>query len=553
MTITLIGSGGLFTRLGKNFHAQNTLNTARGTTVPTEVNDYLIEFDNVSNDMQAVLDGIPSAITGANSGQSGLVNALNSSAQKLVVQMVKDDVQLPSYDLTSCLKEIIRQMGVSSDDVDASTVGASVAAGSGNNGDGALVYSTKRGDGLTNENIVDEAIVFECTSDSTEGSESFTAKGETAAASALGSDWPLGSGCNRTVTAVDAGSASANLLLNGSFEDEEDLTNSPDDWETPVATIGTTLKLTDPEVQTVILSGTPTSGTYSLRYTNPSSKVQDTERLAYNASGGAVQTALRKLAGLASVEVATTGTSPNFTHTITFYGPDNGNLTTLSSINNLDTGSIAHAQVTAGSAFVYKGAKALEFDSDGAQLTVIQQRVESKLEALAQYACNMWMLADVVPAAGVIRVSLWDGSAVINDAQGTANSFTQACASLTTSYVAKNGVFRTPRVMPPVVYFRIEITTAISGGTSVFVDNCALKKMDALYNGGPEVALFSGAARFRKGGEQQTPDKFTLTATNNRAGAMQEQFDRNFAMRDKGLLLPSDTGGTETVLDSLIG
>lgn len=554
MAITLTGAGGAFTRLGKLFHAIATLNTARRTTIPTEVNDYLIEFDNVSTDLQAVLDGAAPAVAGSQSGLSGLASWLQQSAQKLVVQMVKDDNPQADTSLTTALKELIRQMSASNDDVDASTVGASVAAGSGNNGNGVVVYSTKRGDGLVNENILAEDIVLECTNDSTEGAETFTCKGEAAASSALGQDWPLGSGINRSVTAVDAASTAANILLNGGFEDEDDVTNAPDDWETPVATIGTTLKITDPEVQTITVSGTPTTGTWVAKYTNPSSKVQETSRLPYNATGAQLQAALRLLAGLEAVEVVTTGTAPNYTHTIYFYGTDNGNLTQLTSTEDTDSGTYTHATTTTGSTHVFKGARALEFDSDGAELTVVQQKISGRngVEALAQLAFNIFAKTDSVPAAGVITVSLWDGSAVINDAAGTANSFTISAPGLTTSYVSKTGVFRLPRVLPPVIYLRIAITTAISNTSSVYLDHAALARMDSLYAGGPEVKVFSGSARFRKGADQVTPDKFTLTLTNDRAGLIQEWFERVFSMRDKGLLLPSDTGGTETVLDSLV-
>lgn len=469
--------------------------------------------------------------------------------------MVKDDNPQADTSLTTALKELIRQMSATADDVDASTVGASVAAGAGNNGNGVVVYSTKRGDGLVNENILAEDIVLECSNDSTEGAESFNCRGETAASSTLGHDWPLGSGTNRSVTAVDAASTAANILVNGGFEDyTPDLANAPDDWEAPVATVGTTIKITSPEVQTIVVSGTPTTGTYVIKYTNPSSKIQETSRLAYNATGAQVQAALRLLAGLESVTVVTTGTTPNYTHTIYFYGTDNGNLTQLTSTEETDSGVYTHATTTNGSTHVFKGARAFEFDGDGSQLAVIQQKISGRagVEALAQLAFNLFAKTDSIPAAGTITVSLWDGSAIINDAAGTANSFTIDCTALTTSYVSKTGVFRLPRVLPPIVYLRIAQTVAISNTSSVYLDHAALARMDSLYAGGPEVKVFSGSTRFRKGADQVTPDKFTLTLTNNRAGLIQEWFQRVFDLASKGLLLPSDTGNTESVSDALV-
>lgn len=556
MAITLTGAAGLFTRLGKLYFALQTLNENRAPTTagafPKEVNDYLIEFDNVSNVLQDVLDGAAPAITGGQNGLAGMASWLQQSAAKLVIQMVKDDNPQKDAQLTTALIELIRQMVASSDTVDASVVAATPAAGASNNGNGKCVASTKRGDGKVNENIIAETITLRCTADTTEGQEVFTATGQ-AAVAILSQDWPKGSGCNKSITAVDAAVGNPNLLTNGSFEEEATRSDAPDDWELFLATIGTTLKITNPEVQTVIISSTPTSGYYVLAYTNPSSKIQYTEPLAYNAGQSDVQAALQLLEGLADAAVVTTGTAPNYTHTITFNGPDRGNLTILSSTNTFNVGSIAHAEVTAGSAYVFKGGRALEFDSDGAQNTSIGQKVT--VLPLTQYAVNLWAMADVVPAAGVLTVDIYDGSAVINDEAGTANSFTINCTTLSNSaYAASNGSFRLPRVLPPVVYLRIYISTDISNGSSVFIDHAAMRQMEALYAGGPEVAIFSGNTRFRKGdGLQVLADSFTVTTTNDRLGLIQEWTNRVFDMAAKGLILPSNTVGTETVLDSLCG
>ena len=546
----------LFTRLGKCFFAQDTVNANRAPTTsgafPKELNDYLIEFDNVSTDLQAVIDGAAPAVAGGQNGLSPVTQWLQQSAQKLVIQMVKDDNPQADATLTTALKELIRQMTGSSESVDASTVGASASAGGSNNGNGVCVVTTKRGDGLVNENIIAETVTITCTSDQTEGQEVFTAKGQ-ASVPSLSQDWPKGSGATASITAVNAASGSPNLISNGSFEDEDDRANFPDDWELLVGTIGTTLKITDPEVQTIVVSGPPTAGTYTITYTNPSSKVQTTIPLAYDAGQSAVQSALRSLVGLEDVEVVTTGSSPLYTHTIYFYGADNGNLTQLTSTNSTTGGTYTHATTTTGSAYVFKGAKALQFVGDGSQLTSLAFKL-TNLTALQQLAFNGWFMTDSAPAAGSMRVDLWDGSAVINDQQGVANSLTIDPTALTGSYVAYNTVFRLPRILPPIVYLRIRVSTAITNTKNVFVDHVALRETQALYAGGPELAIFSGstASRFRKGSDQVAADYFSLAVTNNRAGLFQEHFDRNFDMKSKGLLLPSNTGGTETQADSLV-
>ena len=76
--------------------------------------------------------------------------------------------------------------------------------------------------------------------------------------------------------------------------------------------------------------------------------------------------------------------------------------------------------------------------------------------------------------------------------------------------------------------------------------------MDSLYSGGPQAAIFSGKTPFTKGSAQVAPDSFTITVTNDRAGEFQEWFERMFDMAAKGLILPSDSGGSETQSDALI-
>jgi len=77
----------------------------------------------------------------------------------------------------------------------------------------------------------------------------------------------------------------------------------------------TTVVASATEVQTVIISGTPTAGTYTLTFDG-----KTTSALAFNAGQSAVQAALRAIAGLELVTVVTTGSTPNYTHTITMTG-----------------------------------------------------------------------------------------------------------------------------------------------------------------------------------------------------------------------------------------
>lgn len=553
MTINFYDAGngdGLFDILGKAFHAQSTANTARGTTVPAQVDDIYTQINNLASidpDYESIAGRLPAAVAGFQSAGGSLLTSIRQFCQDFLIEFVSNDVDLPDRKLSTALQELIDQMESESESVDASTVGLSVAYGGGNTGNGALVTSTKRGDGRIQESIVAEVLSGEFLASGLTAAVRF--KGEEAAGSKLDHDWPKGSGITVSVAAIDAASS---LLANGDMEDEDDIADMPDDWYASVGTIGTTIKMTNPEQQTIIIASDPTTGYYRVLWTTPGGDAVNTTWLPYNATGSQLQTALRLLPGLSAVTVVTTGDSPNFTHTITFTGLG-GNVAEFTSENGFDTGTISHNTTVAGSANVFAGSKAMELDSDGAQLTTIQQPVAG-LTTKTAYAVSLWALADVVPAAGVITIDLVDGigGTVIQDAQGVNNSFTIDCTGLTTSWqhlvdiAGSDPVFRTPAVLPDVVYFRIRISTAVSSGTSVFIDHVAMAKMTALYAGGPLIANFSGSVEWKKG------DTATITATSNRAGLIQEWMERNFGMAALGLILPSDTGGSETIPDTVV-
>jgi len=543
---------GLFNLLGKAFHAQKTINTARGTTIPAELDDVVEALNLLTVDAEYSLAGQPlqslanSVRTAANSEMSSLANY----AASLIITAVNKDNPQPQRDISTALRELVRQMVANSQSVDASTVTAAVTPGGSNTGTGLIVASTKRGDGLVNENMIAENIAGLATSDG--DAASITLRGASRVAP-LSADYPKGSGASASISAV---SAANSLLANGDFEDEDDVANAPDDWIVSVGVIGTTVKMTDVEAQTVAIGGTPTSGYYRLLYTNALGDVQITGQIAYNATAATVQSALRQLTGLSQVTVTATGTTPNFTHTITFVGRG-GNITELTSVSSLAGGTptITHGTTSAGTAQVYAGGKALIIDSDGAELTTFNQRLFG-LNPETAYAFSMWAIADVVPAAGVITVDLVDGigGTVIADSAGTNNTFSFDCDDLSdsawqhvTTLVGGECVFRTPLVVPDVVYLRIRVSTAVSDTTSVFLDHAALTPMTAVYPGGPLVAAFSGNIGFLRG------DEWTMAVTNNRAGELQEYFERNFGMSSLGLLLPSNAANSETIPDSVIG
>ncbi len=536
----------LMTRLGHFFFIGEASNTTLGTTVPTRVDAALAGLGTaLGAQYETVRESI---LSGQNAlqqaGGSGNAALIQQPAQQLILLTVKADKPAAAT-LDLAIRELIKQFEDAGEDFDASTVGSSLAYDSGNIGNGVAVVSTKRGDGKSCMFAFAEDLRMTVTGVDDTGLATFGVIGKPAVNSLLPT-WPGGSGAD-TQTIGKTASSSDNLLTNGTFEESADASaHLPEGWIASVGTLGTTLKMGSVEVQTVIMSGTPTAGYYLLHWVNASSQSQTTVPLDFDASESEVQAALQALVGLEGVTVATTGTSPNFTHTITFTGVTNPAQLTSTDNTTGGTHAIAHATSTAGSAHVMRGARSVEFDSDGSQLTTLN--VPVTLTALTQYFFNCFMKVDSVPAAGVLTVDLVDGIAgtVINDAAGTANSFTVSAPGLTTSFVAKTGTFRTPAAMPAQVYLRIRISTAVSNTSSVFLDEAYLGPGTETYVDGPSVAVFDGATKWL------TDDRIVATITNDRAGLLHEWMDRVLALRESRLLFPVDAGGTETQADSLV-
>jgi len=96
------------------------------------------------------------------------------------------------------------------------------------------------------------------------------------------------------------------------------------------------------------------------------------------------------------------------------------------------------------------------------------------------------------------------------------------------------------------VYLRLWMNGPVADGSSIYIDEVAVVKGRELYSGGPYVAAFPGAT------PAVVEDAWTLTVTNDRGGALQEWWNRAFAMADNDLLLPTSGTGTN-IPDTVIG
>lgn len=456
-------TGNLFNRLGslgqllvelRSFH-NNLLSEMTNTT------DGVVGQYNGESDIQALM---------GNSYQSALSSAesIGGTAQQLAILTVnrmvfRDNPQanqtLNSTNTTASILEIIRQMKAQGATIQAQTVTGTTSSFTGE-GNGAITISTKRWDGLTQENLYAETILATCTSDSYStgapvGNEGFTVTGQGQQNDRFSFDWPLGSNCQTSISAIDGSedNTEGNILTNSGF-DTFTVANTPDNWTIVTGTVGTNIFS---EATLVYDSGT---------------------------------TALRLLG-------------------------DGATLINLTQTFDVSTGTSGN--LTAGT----------------------------------QYSCNAYMRRDGTAAsAGVLTIDLIDGNdAIVQDDQGTNNSFTIDLTALTTNYAAYNGVFRTPSRMPATLKFRFRLTTALTNARSVYLDKMSLGTMTELYTGGPSAAIHAGSDPFVIG------DYGTMTTTNNRGGqsnlaSFGVLLERLFQLSSMDILFPS--AASPSISDGLI-
>lgn len=228
---------------------------------------------------------------------------------------------------------------------------------------------------------------------------------------------------------------------------------------------------------------------------------------------------------------------------------DNWTIATGAATTNVVFSSSAHAYTTGGGS--------IEFLSDGSTLTGITQLFNqasatgigaggtpAKLSPDTVYHFSAWIAGGDALAAGVLEVALVDGSAtILNDDAGTANSFTKALSTVTTSFVNVSGAFRTPASLPTTVKLRIRLSTAMTTAKILYIGRASFTPARPLYAGGPYLSFHSGNVA------TLLNDSWT-TAVTNTYGTFQKEFDRFLGMRGLGLQLPATTS-SPTVGDAL--
>jgi hypothetical protein len=165
----------------------------------------------------------------------------------------------------------------------------------------------------------------------------------------------------------------------------------------------------------------------------------------------------------------------------------------------------------------------------------IRQDVTDQVASRTPYALNLFYKLSGDPAAGVLELDLYDGSSTINDDAGNANTITVSLPGVNdTNWHSLGAIFTLPDPLPAAVYVRIRLSTALSVGTSVFIDLAGMVAATRLYVGGPYVACFQGGTEFA------IDDTFNLAFGNNRASLYQEAVNVFFDTMDTDQRLPTD-------------
>lgn len=228
----------------------------------------------------------------------------------------------------------------------------------------------------------------------------------------------------------------------------------------------------------------------------------------------------------------------------------NGNFEafTIANIPDNWTISVGTAGTTVKSvATPYIGALALSIVGNASELTKLTQilrdtanSIETIIQPQTVWAVACYVRVSSVPAAGVLKISLQDGSGTV---VGTAITVTLSAA--TTSYVLKSAMFSMPLDLPAKLVMTIELTTALDNTKAVYIDELVMTQMTQHANG-PFIAIIPGNVNFIR------QDVFNVAITNDKAGQFQTWFNRVFDMDTRHLVLPSAVSGSETISDSLI-
>ncbi len=349
MTIAFVGTGGLFTRLGRLLHVGYVHSPYQASLPAT--------FDSINAQYLATLlavgGGVSTQANGLTRVSSGVMSFAPQTAQQTVIQMILADQPPQARSLQSALLEVVRQMKLNGVTVEANIIGITPTALTGSIGNGVLVTTTKRGDGLIQENSIQESLRLVCTQDAytggaTAGRERFGLTGSPILTSTVWDyDWPAGSGASTPANAISSSqeaSANGNLPTNGSFESwSSDAAPELESFTLSTGTWGTDIQRnsTNPNQGTYCVQFLPGTGVNTALYQEFGDSTNGTSPIPVGLAPYTVNVWLRKLSGTISAGVLTVELVDG-SGTVTNDEQGNPNSTTIT-LSTLTTSYVAHS------------------------------------------------------------------------------------------------------------------------------------------------------------------------------------------------------------------
>lgn len=431
MTMTFVGTGGVFTRLGLWFGEELNVLKRLGKSAPTPSSLWGASGPTIDSDLAAanlieaqyqstlqnVFDGTYQALATYQQASATWLSFLNSEAGQTMITQANNDTPLTNLNLQSAVALLITQLNASSYTVTKNTTSVSVSATSGNHTTNTCTSSIVGSNGLNQEYVYAETLTLKVTNDQwhggTAGSEPWSISGQvadnagpnppltTGPQGAFDWQWPLGSGAFAAGIVVDPnlnqqGSTGGNLLNNSAFATGSWTGSVPNQWS---AAVGAGQISKD------------TSNTF----------------------------------GVATADVEFAG--------------DGSTLTTLSQ----------------------------QFNNSGGTTTV--------LTGDTVYAVHAVIKLSATASGGVLAMELATantGGSIIQDDNGTNNQVNTTLTSQT-SFTVVSGYFRTPKNLPANQWLRLRLSTALTNTINLFINYVAMAKATQCYTAGPYVCVFREA------------------------------------------------------------
>lgn len=200
---------------------------------------------------------------------------------------------------------------------------------------------------------------------------------------------------------------------------------------------------------------------------------------------------------------------------------------------------------------VFRGSKSIKMAATGATFKIRQRLADfdgtlGRLTADRQYIIAVAIKKDA-GSTGTFRISVQDASGNIIDSGNF--FFSTTIAATTTSFDIYSSAVRAPRVVPSECYLVIETTVAIATAAA-YIDEVILAEMMPIAPGGEAISIIAGSSNWAA--DDFARYYFTNNGDSYTTGKFVRAFDRLFDMYGKGLSLPQNYSGTETILDSLI-